>query len=380
MHLFIAVRLPLFFFIAVSIWFAALSAREPVQEKTLHAPAVSAPFVPQTTEHLHKESAMIDQEVQAYFSEQKEARLAKKKLDVQTSPHLQYFLEGHNDSNIYAFANRSGARTNWHRVQKGESIWSIARKYGINAKAILRANVSIKRRPLYIGEKITIPQKNSASTTASHSGSGVLRPYYWVKKGDSIYGIARKHRIPMARLLRMNGLTPRHTLKIGLRLRLRPLRSNKSRIPPGYRKESVFAWPLKGPITSGFGRRTNPFLRSRVSYHKGIDIGAKIGTPFKASSDGVVIRAQRMGGYGNCIFVLHKNDYISVYAHNKKNLVQKGQMIKKGEMIGLVGRTGSATGPHLHFEIRKLKKAINPLYAFKILKVVKIQEQLAYQN
>ena len=256
----------------------------------------------------------------------------------------------------------------FHTVKTNESIWRIAKSYHINPKLLLQHNPELQKRNLYIGEEIIIPSKVSLPPALAESNKKV----YYVKKGDTLYGIAKKNKLTLRQLKNLNQLSLNDGLIIGQRLLLSKesnAKKNKLR-----RYKNLFALPLKGPITSRFGRRKNPFLRNRISYHKGVDIGAEIGTPFFASADGIVVRAQRMGGYGNCIFILHSNDYISIYAHNKKNLVKKGQVLKQGDLIGLVGRTGTATGPHLHFEIRKnLKKAIDPFKALKIKKVVLLQ-------
>ena len=129
-------------------------------------------------------------------------------------------------------------------------------------------------------------------------------------------------------------------------------------------KRLVLSWPLKGPITSGFGYRTHPFS-GRKRFHCGLDIGAEIGTPVRAASDGVVIFSGWKGTYGNLIVIQHKNNYITVYAHNSKNLVSTDETIKKGEKIALSGMTGAVTEAHLHFEIRK---GIVPLNPSRILK------------
>lgn len=117
-------------------------------------------------------------------------------------------------------------------------------------------------------------------------------------------------------------------------------------------------WPLpsKRKISSHFGRRWG-------KDHQGIDIAALEGTPILAADDGVVVFSGRMGGYGKVIVLAHYHGLFTVYAHNKKNLVEKGSRVGRGERIGKVGQTGKATGPHLHFEIRKNGQAINPTYA-----------------
>lgn len=115
-----------------------------------------------------------------------------------------------------------------------------------------------------------------------------------------------------------------------------------------------FIWPVKGKITSYFGKRGGEF-------HKGIDISASDGDEIRASCDGVVSYADKRGTYGNVIIILHEDGFATVYAHNKKNLVSLNQKVKQGDVIGIVGQTGRATAPHLHFEIRKNGKAEDPL-------------------
>ena len=115
-----------------------------------------------------------------------------------------------------------------------------------------------------------------------------------------------------------------------------------------------FAPPLEGKITSKFGIR-------RGRRHNGIDIKAPEGTPVRASESGKVIFSGYIRGYGNVIIIKHKGGWYTVYAHNKYNVVKKGEWVKKGQVIAYVGRTGRATAPHLHFEIRRGKKPVNPL-------------------
>lgn len=117
--------------------------------------------------------------------------------------------------------------------------------------------------------------------------------------------------------------------------------------------------PLTGIISSRFGPRTPTDIVS--AYHKGIDIAVNEGTVFVAAMDGKVITASSYGSYGNHIFI-QNGDVITVYAHCKKLYVKEGDNVTKGQEIGEVGHTGNATGPHLHFEIRKDGRHINPEY------------------
>lgn len=114
-------------------------------------------------------------------------------------------------------------------------------------------------------------------------------------------------------------------------------------------------------IASGFGYRSDPFTKAR-KMHFGMDFTAKRGTPVYATGNGVVKRADsRSSGFGKHIRIDHGFGYISLYAHLSKYNVRRGQKVKRGDIIGFVGNTGRSAGPHLHYEIIKDNKKINPL-------------------
>lgn len=117
-------------------------------------------------------------------------------------------------------------------------------------------------------------------------------------------------------------------------------------------------------IASGFGVRIHPILKVR-KFHKGIDFAADRGTPVYAAGDGVILKTNKnLGGYGNEIVINHDFGYQTRYAHLQKFLIKRGQKIKRGQLIGYVGNTGSSTGPHLHYEVLKNGKHVNPVHYF----------------
>lgn len=119
-------------------------------------------------------------------------------------------------------------------------------------------------------------------------------------------------------------------------------------------QESRFVWPVEGRVSSPFGMR-------RGREHDGIDISAPRGTPVCAASDGKVIFSGRINGYGNIIILKHGGNYFTAYAHLSQTGVSKGDKVRQGKVIGRVGRSGRASSPHLHFEIRKKTTAYDPL-------------------
>lgn len=220
------------------------------------------------------------------------------------------------------------------------------------------------------------------------SGKGIHTPYYTVRHGDTLYSIGRRFGIDHKLLARRNHIRYPYTIYIGQHLyltriapRSQPLPIPSSRRSSGTPSDSAsksgthvkaadvrqsshmpaanghvgrLRWPIHGTVTSPFGRRG-----SRM--HDGIDIAAKRGTPIHAAADGVVVYSdRRLSGYGRMIIIRHAGGMFTAYAHNERNLVRKGDRVKSGDVIGRVGSTGRATGPHLHFEVRRGTTPVDP--------------------
>jgi len=134
--------------------------------------------------------------------------------------------------------------------------------------------------------------------------------------------------------------------------------------------------PVGGYISSPFGTRKNPFSSLLTSnaggdgpsfkFHSGIDFAVPIGTEVKSTADGKVIFAGRKGGYGNAIIVRHKNGLATLYGHLSKILVKPNEEVEAGDVIAKSGNTGNSTGPHVHYEVRKNNRPINPRSYIKI--------------
>ncbi len=119
-------------------------------------------------------------------------------------------------------------------------------------------------------------------------------------------------------------------------------------------------WPTTSTrVTSTFGYRTDPFTR-RPSLHNGIDIGGRTGDPIYATADGVVMTSAYDRYSGNHVIIDHSGGMRTVYMHHSKNLVKKGDTVEKGDTIALLGSTGRSTGPHLHYEVIKNGKHVDP--------------------
>ncbi len=117
--------------------------------------------------------------------------------------------------------------------------------------------------------------------------------------------------------------------------------------------------PVRGWFSHGYGWRKDPFTGKRA-FHRGVDIVAPQGTPIAAPADGVVSRAGRLGPYGKSIDISHGYGYVTRYAHLSEVLVKPGQKVSRGDKIGAVGSTGRSTGPHLHYEMFRDGRRVNP--------------------
>lgn len=118
-------------------------------------------------------------------------------------------------------------------------------------------------------------------------------------------------------------------------------------------------WPTTGWLVSAFGSRTDPFT-GKKAFHYGIDIASSFGNPIVATADGFVSHVKREKIGGNTVIISHGGGYTTVYCHLSKFAVKAGQKVKRWDVIGYIGQTGKALGPHVHYEVRRNGKAVNP--------------------
>jgi len=126
-------------------------------------------------------------------------------------------------------------------------------------------------------------------------------------------------------------------------------------------KQTPAGWPVKGGwVSSSFGSRMHP-ITGKKQFHKGVDIPGKLGADVMSVADGVVVRSENSPDYGWLIEIDHGDNYTTLYSHNQKNFVEVGETVKKGQAIGKIGSSGRSTGPHVHFEVHRKGKIINPI-------------------
>lgn len=256
-------------------------------------------------------------------------------------------------------------------VQRGDTLYSISRHYGVPLKDLINANNLHAPYTLHVGQILNLPAKQ----------------YHTVQRGDTLYSISKQYNVDITSLSRVNNLQTPYSLNVGDKLVLpasvgsvtpssygtvqtsapdayptvktayTPAKSaplTDSYVAPKARK-TKFDWPVKGTIISGYGN-----LGSGRK-NDGINIKAALGTNVKAADSGTIAYAgNELKGFGNLILIKHSDGWITAYAHNDRLFVKKGQKVSRGEKIATVGSTGSVTTPQLHFEVRSGKKAVNP--------------------
>jgi murein DD-endopeptidase MepM/ murein hydrolase activator NlpD len=181
--------------------------------------------------------------------------------------------------------------------------------------------------------------------------------WYVVDAGETLDLIARRAGVPAEDILELNGFESAARVKPGTLLFVMTVPIEKtapSAAAAGGAVVNLGAAPaLHWPLTTIRILIGSPFGARWGKPHEGIDLPAPVGTPVFAAADGRVVYAgSAIRGYGNLIVLKHAGDLLTAYAHNSVLLVSQGQAVRAGERIALVGQSGHATGPHLHFEVR----------------------------
>jgi len=236
-----------------------------------------------------------------------------------------------------------------YRVQKGDTVSGIAQKHKVSVGAIIASNEIRNARKLQEGTVLRIPNIDGIP--------------YQIKKGDNLSGIASSHKIPLEVLLDVNDIKS-DIIKAGEKIFLPGARMNDIdlRLSLG----ELFMYPINSRyITSNYGMRKEPFT-GVLQFHDGVDFRANTGTTIMAAMDGVVAVVGTSRLYGKHIILSHSNGYKTLYGHLNSFNVKEGDKVTRGRKIGESGNTGYSTGPHLHFgAYDKNGKLVNPLELLK---------------
>lgn len=257
----------------------------------------------------------------------------------------------------------------------GETLHNVSKRYGVPVREIMKANNIANADSVNAGRRIVIPTyvyssaapvsapDNNPDTRAARATSGRIGQPEFGRVAIPTKRPARKRQLASANA---SGVDPIVTGSLK-----KDAKQPKPYVKPdvdGIATGSVdakapastgierFRWPVKGRVISAFGesRGTNT--------NDGIDISVPEGTAVKAAENGVVIYSgNELAGFGNLVLIRHAEDFVTAYAHNSKNAVAKGTQVRRGQVIAQSGRTGDATVPMLHFEVRKNSKPVDPI-------------------
>ncbi len=287
------------------------------------------------------------------------------------------------------------------RVRNGDTLFIISRRYGVSARAIIEANDLTPPYRLQRGESLILPRPR----------------VHRIVRGDSLYKISRRYGVDAYELARLNYLRPPYRIYVGQQLvlpssgasdmpeetvaakrepvkaetlpsvkqsaepvpeipapsrkptakvsnkRVKSTTTARRTIPvPRVKTSGRFNWPVRGRLLSIYGSKGEGL------HNDGINIAAPHGASVRAAGSGVVAYAgNELRGFGNLLLIKHAGGWVTAYAHNDKLLVRRGQKVGKGQVVAKVGASGNVASPQLHFEIRKGKRAINPLRHLKRL-------------
>ncbi|MGH8000464.1 MAG: LysM peptidoglycan-binding domain-containing M23 family metallopeptidase [Brasilonema sp.] len=228
-----------------------------------------------------------------------------------------------------------------HKVVPGETVESIAQRYNLTPATIIAMNPALRNGKVAVGRKIQIPPYN-----------GIIVE---VPPGKNWRQIAAKYKIRPDVLFEVNGCQKNSRFVFVPEVK----QSQNPRITESLRSTStpsqLSGYPLEEVTTVAlpYGWQTNP-TDGKVFFHSGVDLLAAKGTPVQTIGDGIVAFASEQGTYGNLVIINHSGGLQSRYAHLDSIKVSVGQQVKKGDIVGGVGTTGTPTTnqPHLHFEVR----------------------------
>lgn len=248
-----------------------------------------------------------------------------------------------------------------YRVSADETLYGISRRSGVALRDLIAANGLAPPYRLRRGQQLQIPAVR----------------YHRVAEGQTLYGISRQYRVSLYSLARDNQVPPPYNIRPGQRLRLpasEPAAASNSEPdaaptprqkpsagrpviqPPPRRGGGRFAWPVRGRVISRFGVKPNGL------HNDGINIAVKEGTAVRAADNGVVVYAgNELRGFGNLLLLRHRGGWVTAYGHNQTLDVKVGDVVRRGQRIARAGSTGNIRQPQLHFEIRKGRRAVNPV-------------------
>ena len=251
--------------------------------------------------------------------------------------------EGARNQETLDTSNLKELAMNSYTLKKGDTLLALAIKFDLNVDTLVSVNFIQDASSIQIGQEILVPTQN-----------GII---HTIRRNETLSSIANKYTINKNAIVDINNLQS-EILSTGRQLFIPNTKMNWFDL--GLILGTVFQWPAKGRLTSGYGYRVSP-ITGRRHFHGAIDIANRIGTPVVAAATGIVTIAGTNVVYGKHIEIKHLNGYKTLYTHLHSMYVRRGQRVGRGSTIGTMGNTGHSTGSHLHFSVLKNGKYENPL-------------------
>jgi lipoprotein NlpD len=259
-----------------------------------------------------------------------------------------------------------------HTVEKGQTLWRIARTYGLTLQQLAEVNDLPDPTLLRVGMRVwvpgarelrrvePVPPRAPVASSAAPSKEPVAKEPVAkepVAKGPVVKGpVVKEPATSKATARPAMPRDPRGPAPVATAARHEPEQAGETEEgEPKVSLDPHLQWPVKGVLTSRFGLRDG-------AIHDGIDVAAPRGTPIVAADDAEVLWVGVQRGYGNLVILKHFDGLVTLYAHNDVQVVKAGDRVRRGQEIARVGETGRATGPHVHFEVRRERMPRNPLF------------------
>jgi len=246
-------------------------------------------------------------------------------------------------------------------VVAGDTVYAIARRHRVGVRAIISLNGLQPPYRLLVGQRLRLPASRG----------------HVVVSGDTVYGLSQRYGVDMSALVRLNRLPAPYRLKVGQALQIPSTvrapetvvaTDEAARTPDAAAGEPA---PAVSSVGAGDGQFIWPAKGRLISvfgdkgggkFNEGINIAAAPGSRIRATAAGTVAYAgNELRGYGNLLLIRHADGWMSAYAHNEELLVRRGDAVDRGQVIATAGRTGNVSRPQSHFELRRRGKAVDPL-------------------
>jgi len=225
-----------------------------------------------------------------------------------------------------------------HTVAPGDTMIGIAKRYNVPLKELAKVNRIEPHAQVKMGDRLVIPGRTASSKPPALAAKPAPAPTQPQSKAAA------------APATKVASAEPQHTARA-----VSPTANVEDAATASASGSPSFRWPVRGRIIAGFGPKPNG------QQNDGINLSVPEGTPIKAAEDGVVAYSgNELKGYGNLVLIRHPNGFVTAYAHASELLVKRGDTIKRGQIIGKAGQTGTVSSPQVHFEIRKGSSPVDP--------------------